>query len=102
MQVRVVPFSVITTLAVALPSYVTTSRRVTVVAAWPSYVATSRLVDNRQFLSDVVFGGRRKIVMAIFSVMAAISSVVLAWTGPETPRVVLLVTLVVAGVSAIG
>ncbi|MFN8635423.1 MAG: MFS transporter [Chloroflexota bacterium] len=53
-------------------------------------------------VSDVLFGGRRKIVMAIFSVMAAISSVVLAWTGPETPRVVLLLTLVVAGVSAIG
>ena len=32
-QLRVVPFSVITTLAVAVPSYVTTSRRVTVVAA---------------------------------------------------------------------
>jgi sugar phosphate permease len=53
-------------------------------------------------VSDVVFGGRRKIVMAIFSVMAAVSSVVLAMTGPETPRIVLLVTLVVAGVSAIG
>jgi MFS transporter, ACS family, hexuronate transporter len=53
-------------------------------------------------VSDVVFGGRRKIVMAIFSVMAAISSVVLAMTGPETPRIVLLLTLAVAGVSAIG
>ena len=53
-------------------------------------------------VSDVVFGGRRKIVMAIFSVMAAASSIVLSMTGPETPRVVLLVTLVVAGVSAIG
>lgn len=53
-------------------------------------------------VSDVLFGGRRKIVMAIFSVMAAISSVVLASTGPDTPRVVLLLTLVVAGVSAIG
>jgi MFS transporter, ACS family, hexuronate transporter len=50
----------------------------------------------------VVFGGRRKIVMAIFSVMAAVSSVVLAMTGPETPRLVLLITLAVAGVSAIG
>ncbi len=53
-------------------------------------------------VSDVLFGGRRKIVMAIFSVMAAVSSVVLAMTGPETPRAVLLITLVVAGVSAIG
>ncbi|MGE3270743.1 MAG: MFS transporter [Chloroflexota bacterium] len=53
-------------------------------------------------VSDVVFGGRRKIVMAIFSVMAAISSIVLASTGPDTPRIVLLVTLAVAGVSAIG
>jgi sugar phosphate permease len=53
-------------------------------------------------VSDVVFGGRRKIVMAIFSVMAALSSVVLAMTGPETPRLVLLITLAVAGVSAIG
>jgi MFS transporter, ACS family, hexuronate transporter len=53
-------------------------------------------------VSDVVFGGRRKIVMAIFSVMAAVSSVVLAMTGPETPRLVLLITLAVAGVSAIG
>jgi sugar phosphate permease len=34
--------------------------------------------------------------------MAAISSVVLALTGPETPRIVLLLTLAVAGVSAIG
>ena len=50
----------------------------------------------------MVFGGRRKIVMAIFSVMAAVSSVVLATTGPDTPRLVLLVTLAVAGVSAIG
>jgi sugar phosphate permease len=53
-------------------------------------------------VSDVLFGGRRKIVMAIFSVMAAVSSIVLAMTGPETPRMVLLVTLAVAGVSAIG
>jgi ACS family hexuronate transporter-like MFS transporter len=53
-------------------------------------------------VSDVVFGGRRKIVMAIFSVMAAVSSIVLSMTGPETPRIVLLVTLAVAGVSAIG
>jgi sugar phosphate permease len=53
-------------------------------------------------VSDVLFGGRRKIVMAIFSVMAAVSSIVLATTGPETPRIVLLVTLAVAGVSAIG
>jgi len=37
-QLFVVPFSVITIFAVALPSYVTTSRRLTVVAAWPSYV----------------------------------------------------------------
>lgn len=53
-------------------------------------------------VSDVLFGGRRKIVMAIFSVMAAVSSIVLAMTGPETPRIVLLITLAVAGVSAIG
>jgi ACS family hexuronate transporter-like MFS transporter len=35
-------------------------------------------------------------------VMAAASCIVLSMTGPETPRIVLLVTLVVAGVSAIG
>src|SRR5688572_5684451 len=37
-QLRVVPFSVITTFAVAVPSYVMTSRRVTDVGAWPVYV----------------------------------------------------------------
>jgi hypothetical protein len=37
-QLRVVPFSVISTFAVALPSYVMTSRRDTVVAASPVYV----------------------------------------------------------------
>jgi MFS transporter, ACS family, hexuronate transporter len=53
-------------------------------------------------VSDVVFGGRRKIVMAILTVMAAVSSVVLSLTGPDTPRLVLLLTLAIAGVSAIG
>jgi ACS family hexuronate transporter-like MFS transporter len=53
-------------------------------------------------VSDTVFGGRRKVVMAIIGVLAAVSSFGLALTGPDTPRVVLLLTLVVAGVSAIG
>ncbi|MBA2446862.1 MAG: MFS transporter, partial [Chloroflexi bacterium] len=53
-------------------------------------------------VSDTVFGGRRKVVMAIIGVLAALSSFVLALTGPDTPRAVLLLTLVVAGVSAIG
>ena len=34
-QLRVVPFSVIVAFAVAVPSYVTTSRRETVVGVWP-------------------------------------------------------------------
>ena len=53
-------------------------------------------------VSDVVFGGRRKPIMAIIGVLAAASSFLLAMTGPDTPRVVLLLTLAVAGVSAIG
>ena len=53
-------------------------------------------------VSDTLFGGRRKIVIGIIGALAAASFVVLALTGPETPRAVLLVTLAVAGVSAIG
>ena len=53
-------------------------------------------------VSDTLFGGRRKVVIGIIGALAAASFVVLALTGPETPRAVLLVTLAVAGVSAIG
>ena len=53
-------------------------------------------------VSDTVFGGRRKVVMGIIGVLAAVSSFALAMTGPDTPRAVLLLTLAVAGVSAIG
>ena len=53
-------------------------------------------------VSDTVFGGRRKVVMAIIGVLAAVSSFALAAAGPDTPRAVLLLTLAVAGVSAIG
>ncbi len=42
------------------------------------------------------------IVIGIIGALAAASFVVLALTGPETPRGVLLLTLAVAGVSAIG
>src|SRR4051794_40291413 len=40
-QFFVVPFSVITTFAVALPSYVTTSRRVSVTASEPVYASVA-------------------------------------------------------------
>jgi hypothetical protein len=40
-QFLVTPFSVMTTWAVADPSYVTTSRRLTVVAAWPAKVTVA-------------------------------------------------------------
>ncbi len=53
-------------------------------------------------VSDTVFGGRRKVVIGIIGVLAALSSFGLAATGAETPRAVLLLTLAVAGVSAIG
>jgi ACS family hexuronate transporter-like MFS transporter len=53
-------------------------------------------------VSDWLFGGRRKIEMMMIGVMASASLLVLAVTGPETPRAILLVTLAVAGVSAIG
>ncbi|MDP8921957.1 MAG: MFS transporter [Chloroflexota bacterium] len=53
-------------------------------------------------VSDTLFGGRRKIVIGFIGVLAAASLVVLALTGPETPRALLVVTLAVAGVSAIG
>ena len=53
-------------------------------------------------VSDLLFGGRRKIVIGIIGALAAASFVVLALTGPDTPRAVLLVTLAFAGVSAIG
>jgi len=53
-------------------------------------------------VSDALFGSRRKIEMMMIGVMASLSLLVLAVTGPETPRVLLFITLVVAGVSAIG
>ena len=53
-------------------------------------------------VSDTLFGGRRKVVMGIIGVLAAASSFGLAATRPDTPRAVLLLTLAVAGVSAIG
>ena len=53
-------------------------------------------------VSDTLFGGRRKVIMAIIGVLAAASSLALAATGPATPRVLLVAILLVAGVSAIG
>lgn len=53
-------------------------------------------------LSDTLLGGRRKPIMAIIGVLAMSSSLMLAMTGPETPRIVLLLTLAVAGVSSVG
>lgn len=53
-------------------------------------------------VSDTLLGGRRKIVIGLIGLLAAISMLVLAATGPETPRIVLVVTLAVAGISAIG
>lgn len=53
-------------------------------------------------VSDLLFGGRRKVVIGIIGVLAAMSSLMLSLTGPETPRLLLLGTLAVAGVSAIG
>ena len=53
-------------------------------------------------VSDTLLGGRRKPIMAIIGVLAMVSSLVLALTGPETPRIVLLLTLAVAGVSSVG
>jgi ACS family hexuronate transporter-like MFS transporter len=53
-------------------------------------------------VSDAWFGSRRKIEMMLIGVLASISLLVLAFTGPETPRLVLFVTLAVAGVSAVG
>ena len=53
-------------------------------------------------VSDTLFGGRRKLVIGIIGALAAASFVVLSFTGPDTPRAVLLATLAVAGVSAIG
>jgi MFS transporter, ACS family, hexuronate transporter len=53
-------------------------------------------------VSDTLFGGRRKVVMGIIGALAAASSFALALTGPETPMVVLLAVLAVAGISAVG
>jgi ACS family hexuronate transporter-like MFS transporter len=53
-------------------------------------------------VSDALFGGRRKLEMMMIGALASASLLVLAVTGPDTPRVVLFVTLAVAGVSAIG
>jgi sugar phosphate permease len=53
-------------------------------------------------VSDTFLGGRRKPIMAAIGAMAMASSLVLSFTGPETPRVVLVLALAVAGVSAVG
>jgi MFS transporter, ACS family, hexuronate transporter len=53
-------------------------------------------------VSDTLLGGRRKPIMALIGVLAMASSLVLALTGPDTPQIVLIVTLAVAGVSAVG
>lgn len=53
-------------------------------------------------VSDTLLGGRRKPIMMVIGVLAMISSLVLALTGPDTPRIVLSVTLAMAGVSAVG
>jgi sugar phosphate permease len=53
-------------------------------------------------VSDTLFGGRRKPIMAIIGALAMVSSLMLALTGPETPWIVLAASLAVAGVSAVG
>jgi ACS family hexuronate transporter-like MFS transporter len=53
-------------------------------------------------VSDTLLDGRRKPIMALIGMLAMASSLVLALTGPETPRVVLVLTLAVAGISAVG
>jgi sugar phosphate permease len=53
-------------------------------------------------VSDTLLGGRRKPIMALIGGLAMVSSTTLAMTGPETPRIVLLTALAVAGVSAVG
>ena len=53
-------------------------------------------------VSDTVFRGQRKPVIGIIAVLAAVSALVLSFTDTSTPRLVLLVTLAIAGVSAIG
>ena len=53
-------------------------------------------------VSDTIFGGRRKAVMVIIGLLATASSLALAATTSETPRIALLAILAVAGASAIG
>jgi ACS family hexuronate transporter-like MFS transporter len=52
--------------------------------------------------SDTLFGGRRKVVIGVIGAIAAASLLALAMVGPGTPRSLLWVILVSAGVSAIG
>ncbi|MCC7107344.1 MAG: MFS transporter [Chloroflexi bacterium] len=53
-------------------------------------------------VSDTLFGGRRKIVIVIISVMATLSSFGLALVAPGLPTIVLVGLLVMAGLSAVG
>ncbi|MFN8525326.1 MAG: MFS transporter [Chloroflexota bacterium] len=53
-------------------------------------------------VSDWLFGGRRKVVIGIIGVLAAVSALGLAVVDGETPRLALVGLLAVAGVSAIG
>jgi ACS family hexuronate transporter-like MFS transporter len=52
--------------------------------------------------SDTLFGGRRKVVMGLIGALAAASLLALAMVGPGTPRSLLWVILLSAGISAIG
>jgi predicted MFS family arabinose efflux permease len=53
-------------------------------------------------LSDTLFGGRRKVVMAVIGGLAVVSLLALATVGRETPRPLLLLILSSTGLSAIG
>ena len=53
-------------------------------------------------VSDTFLGGRRKPVMMLIGLLAMVSSLVLALTGPGTPLAAIMATLVVAGVSSVG
>lgn len=53
-------------------------------------------------VSDTLFGGRRKVIMGLIGVLAAVSTLGLSVSDPETPRWLIWIILGVAGVSAVG
>jgi sugar phosphate permease len=53
-------------------------------------------------VSDTLLGGRRKPIMMLIGLLAMVSSLGLALTGPGTPLAVIMATLAVAGVSSVG